>query len=72
MTHIVADQGLSEQQSQPVEVRWLQPTTELRYVELLLEDRLLSIGFEQCSHNLAVNDKFVAEKLKQKLEKVMK
>jgi|LauGreDrversion4_2_1035121.scaffolds.fasta_scaffold323126_3 hypothetical protein len=45
VAHIVADGGFSEKQSQPVEIRWIQPAKELRYVEFL-DERHLSIGFE--------------------------
>ena len=70
IAHIVADHSDPSSQAHnsssssptnqtPVEIRWIYPTKDLRYVEIL-DDKLLAFGFEQCSHNLSLSDHFLA------------
>lgn len=46
-------------------------TKEIRYVEII-DDKLLAIGFDQGGQNLPLNDPFIAEKIRGKVEKIMK
>ena len=72
---IVAEQRPPNQKKDkerpPIYIKWAHNTREIRYVDII-DESFLSIGFETCSINLPLGDPFIAEKIKSKVEKVMK
>ena len=68
---IAAEQSANKKQQNGVYVKWVYETKTIRYVDVV-EDNCVNIGFEDSNLNLPLGDGFLADRVKQKIEKIMK
>eukprot|EP00347_Sterkiella_histriomuscorum_P000566 403375355 len=73
---IVAEQNSAQSQRQqnkrsPVFIKWCYDTKQIQYAEVV-EDSLLTIGFQDKNLSIQLHDQILAERVRTKIEKIIK
>ena len=55
----------------PFTVKWLHKTSEIKYIDII-DEKKISIGFKETCVNLFIGDSNIAERIRAKVDKIIK